>query len=643
MSYEKAEMEEHSSFARVDTAPSSSCRPRLRHSLMIFAMCSTVFHWLGGASYLLPSVGQDEQQSPAENKTFSWDTVEPSTSLEYSSCYEGYQCAKLELPMDYWNGTTDAMVTLALVKKPAAVPVTDPRYGGVILMNPGGPGGHGVGFILRAGKQLSSLLNFPGDDGDDGKQFDLISFDPRGVGLSTPRLSCFQGNTILEQAWLVREWEEGSFNASDIAFGRLWAMSKARVESCAITSEEPDIKRYVTTAYVARDMLEIVEKHDAWRAQEARRLSASQHHEAIDAHHFEYQPGTANLQYWGFSYGTYLGSVFAAMFPERVERLVLDGVVDVVDYQQAAWATNLVDTEKTMDSFYRFCAEAGYPACALANSHEKTRPEEVKQRTFDIIQNLHENPLAVIGPNPEVITSNDIRMLIFRSLYKPMTEFPVLANTLTELESGNGTNAAQMLRPHHAMDCKATSTNDLPNSPDAEIGIACTDGDDQTEMNKTTFASFVDELAEVSPTIGDIWASIRMSCIHYPLRAVHRFTGPWEATTAHPILLIGNTADPVTPLNDALRMSDRLAGSMTLIQDSAGHCSLSAYSECTAKYVRQYFHTGELPPANTTCAVDEKPFEVKEAALRTVAHEQHRNIADAFFKFGVGRQVGRAD
>ncbi|THW00107.1 hypothetical protein D6D25_08870, partial [Aureobasidium pullulans] len=396
MSYEKAEMEEHSSFARVDTAPTSSYRPRLRHSLMIFAMCSTVFHWLGGASYLLPSVGQDEQQSPAENKTFSWDTVEPSTSLEYSSCYEGYQCAKLELPMDYWNGTTDAMVTLALVKKPAAVPVTDPRYGGVILMNPGGPGGHGVGFILRVGEQLSSLLNFPGDDGDDGKQFDLISFDPRGVGLSTPRLSCFQGNTILEQAWLVREWEEGSFNASDIAFGRLWAMSKARVESCAITSGEPDIKRYVTTAYVARDMLEIVEKHDAWRAQEARRLSASQHHEAIDAHHFEYQPGTANLQYWGFSYGTYLGSVFAAMFPERVERLVLDGVVDVVDYQQAAWATNLVDTEKTMDSFYRFCAEAGYPACALANSHGKTRPEEVKQRTFDIIQNLHENPLAVI-------------------------------------------------------------------------------------------------------------------------------------------------------------------------------------------------------------------------------------------------------
>lgn len=155
--------------------------------------------------------------------------------------------------MDYWNGTTDAMVTLALVKKPAAVSVTDPRYGGVVLMNPGGPGGHGVGFILRVGEQISSLLNFPGDNGDDGKQFDLISFDPRGVGLSTPRLSCFQGNTILEQAWLVREWEEGSFNASDIAFGRLWAMSKARVESCAITSEEPDIKRYVTTAYVARD------------------------------------------------------------------------------------------------------------------------------------------------------------------------------------------------------------------------------------------------------------------------------------------------------------------------------------------------------------------------------------------------------
>jgi len=540
--------------------------------------------------------------------------------------------------MDYWNGTTNATVTLALVKKPAAVPVTDPRYGGVVLMNPGGPGGHGVGFMLRVGEQISGLLNFPGDDGDDGKQFDLISFDPRGVGLSTPKLSCFQGNTILEQVWLIRDWEQGSFSASDIAFSRLWAMSKARGESCAIASEESDIKKYVTTAYVARDMLEIVEKHDAWQAQETSRLAVSHHHEdAVDAHHAEYQPGMAKLQYWGFSYGTYLGSVFAAMFPDRVERLVLDGVVDVVDYQQAAWATDLVDTEKTMNSFYRFCAEAGYPACALARPGAETRHEDVKKRTLGIMENLHNNPLPVIGPNPEVITSNDIRMLIFQSLYKPITGFPLLANILAELENGNGANAAQLLRPYHSMNCKAAFTGDLPHSPDAEVGIACTDGDDQTGMNRTAFATFADELMGVSPTIGDIWATVRMSCIHYPLRPVFRFTGPWEVSPAHPILFIGNTMDPVTPGMNAFRMADRMAGSVALTQDSAGHCSLSAYSKCTAKYVRQYFHTGKLPPANTTCAVDEKPFGVKEAVLRTVAHKQHRDIADAFFKFGVGR------
>ncbi|KAG9673593.1 hypothetical protein KCU99_g4843, partial [Aureobasidium melanogenum] len=542
--------------------------------------------------------------------------------------------------MDYWNGTTNATVTLALVRKPAVVPITHPKYGGVVILNPGGPGGRGVNFMLRAGEQISSLIDAPKDD-QKGKHFDLISFDPRGIGLSTPKLACFRENSILEQVWSIRDWELGSLTASDVAFGRMWAMSKAKGESCAVTSEESDIKQYATTAYVARDILEIAEKHGEWREIEAIKLSRTHFQkvqEDTDRHRTRYRQGQEKVLYWGFSYGTYIGSTFAAMYPDRVERLVLDGVVDTIDNQHGVWYTDLMDTEKTMDSFYQYCADAGYPACALANSNGSTEPAYVEQRTLAVIENLRYDPVVVVDPIPEVITSHDLRMLIFQSLYKPVRMFPTLANIIAELEKGDGSKSAQMMKPYHSLSCRTTSVDPVFDI-DAEMAILCTDADDQTSTNRTEFASFATRIMQVSPTIGDIFAAIRMQCIHYPLRAQYRYNGPWEASTSNPILFIGNTKDPVTPSINAFKMAKRLKNSSVLIQNSAGHCSLAAYSECTTQHVRRYFQTGELPPANTTCQPDEIPFALGKDAVRTAAHTQHMEIADAFSEFGLGMRV----
>ncbi|KAH0137548.1 hypothetical protein KCU67_g15730, partial [Aureobasidium melanogenum] len=307
-----------------------------------------------------------------------------------------------------------------------------PRYGGAVILNPGGPGARGVNYMLRVGEQMRSLIDAPKDD-QEGKHFDLISYDARGIGLSTPKLACFHGNPILEQVWSIRDWELGSINASDVAFGRMWAMYKAKGESCAITTEKGDIKQYATTAYVARDVLEIIEKHGEWRETEARRLSKNNYyrtHEGYEPQRTRYHPGQEKLLYWGISYGTYIGSTFAAMYPDRVERLVLDGVVDTIDNQHGVWYTDLMDTEKTMNSFYQYCADAGYPACALANSNGSTEAAHVEQRTLAVIENLRYDPVVVVDPIPEVITSHDLRMLIFQSLYKPVRMFPTLANTI---------------------------------------------------------------------------------------------------------------------------------------------------------------------------------------------------------------------
>lgn len=107
----------------------------------------------------------------------------------------------------------------------------------------------------------------------------------------------------------------------------------------------------------------------------------------------------------------------------------------------------------------------------------------------------------------------------------------------------------------------------------------------------------------------------RMYCIHYSVRPAYRFTAPFEANTSHPILLIGNTADPVTPLANAFKMSKGFPGSMVLTQNSAGHTSGSVYSSCTVDNIRRYFQTGVLPDEGTVCEPDELPFgETSEAA-----------------------------
>lgn len=301
----------------------------------------------------------DREVSTPSRTGFSWDTAPTSRTLEYADCYPdkgSFQCARLELPMDYWNGTTNATISLAVIRKPAAVPVTDPKYGGAVLLNPGGPGGSGVGFMLGGGKSVSETI-----DANDGKYFDLISFDPRGVSNTLPPVRCSE-DANMAQSWLVRLMEEGVLGSSDAALGRLWSMSIAQGGSCSLPppAGQPDMKRYVSTASVARDMVSLIEAHGEWREKEAKRVLF---HGGEVSETLKYKPGEEKLQYWGFSYGTYLGMTFSAMFPDRVHRVAVDGVVDAEDYRNALWYDNLADTEADLDLFYSNCARVGYPTC----------------------------------------------------------------------------------------------------------------------------------------------------------------------------------------------------------------------------------------------------------------------------------------
>lgn len=329
------------------------------------------------------------------------------------------------------------------MKYPAAVPITDPCYAGPVLVNPGGPGGSGVGFVLGSGRALQITLG-------ESKFHDIISFDPRGVGFTEPAVSC-SGGIAASTSWRIRAMEEGTLNSSNAALGRLWSMSHALGQACSAVGEE-SIQRYLTTASVARDMLEIVEAHGRWRERKARELVAIADLDSRQYQHLRHTPGTEKIQYWGFSYGTYLGTTFASMFPDRIHRLMLDGVVDAEDYTAGLWYDNLVDTERSVDTFYSNCARVGYPTCPLAGP--KATAADVKKRVQDLVLHRHFNPLAVSGPEySQIISYSDIRSLIFASLYSPMGTYPVLARLLAGVEKGDGSAFARLLKMYYSFSC----------------------------------------------------------------------------------------------------------------------------------------------------------------------------------------------
>jgi pimeloyl-ACP methyl ester carboxylesterase len=570
-------------------------------------------------SSLYPTVAHESEPSRYPPPAFDWNSIETKTDLKYTPCYKRLQCARLELPMDWFNGTTNATISLAVIRQPAVVPVTHPQYGGAILLNPGGPGGSGVGLLLRSGKYLRSIVD---TNTTDGKHFDLISFDPRGVGISKPRVDCFHDRNMANN-WQQRLQEEGWFESSDAALGRMWSMSMAKGQSCSESSshEGDEIKQYVSTASAARDMLELVEKHGEWREREAQKLihgGCSHWRRAIPGSlqrvevpaTLRYQPGEEKIQYYGFSYGSYLGGTFAAMFPDRVGRLTVDGVVEYDNYRSGNWSSNTLDTEKTMSSFYSHCARAGYPPCLLSNKANTSTPAEIENRTNAIINSLYHNPLPVPAPHFGVFTYSDLKGFILGALYTPMIGFRILGFLLLTVERNNGSYLEPLMRSLHPSSCGSDPLAQYydPIAEDVQTAIACSDADDQSYLSRSEFESFSRELTEQSPSAGSFLSIMRMNCVHYTLPAVHRYTGPWTANTSHPLLFIGNTHDPVTPGLFAREMAKGFEGAVALMQDSSGHCSLSALSYCTQGHVRRYFQTGELPPVNTTCAVDVLPF-----------------------------------
>lgn len=458
--------------------------------------------------------------------------ITPSKQLKYHPCQGEYECARLEVPMD-WNRTDGqgASVAIAIIRLPAKVPITDVRYGGPVILNPGGPGGSGVSLVLRAGKDVQKTVDFQKSPEDpqaqpSAKYFDVVSFDPRGVNNTTPPFSCF-ADSETRRAWKLRSDTEGNLGSSDASFNNLWARAIAFSETCsthgASAGDSEWIGRFMNTPPVVADMVELVERHAEWREKETGRLLrsdgqvSSQTQKAIQMRN-KWQKGEEKLLYWGFSYGSVLGATFAAMQPSRVHRLVVDGVCDSMDYYAGNWLTNLQDADSTLQKFFEYCHEAGPEACPLALDD----PRATTEGYYNILADVASNPIAVPGSTtrgPDIITYSDVHAMVVQSLYTPMTLFPTMARLLADLSHRNGSSFADF----KAEDLK--SIHQPGYNPEALSGILCADGRDIHGITKDEYREYWRTLQNQSQAVGDEWATIRLPCAGWHLRPEWAFDG----------------------------------------------------------------------------------------------------------------------
>lgn len=308
-----------------------------------------------------------------------------------------------------------------------------------------------------------------------------------------------------------------------MAFTNYWTRTRALADSCSKRAIELGIGEHMTTPSVVRDIIEIFERHGEWREQEARRLLPSR--QEVPAH-VQYEPGKELIQYWGFSYGTVLGATLADMYPDRVGRVILDGVVDSFDYYTGGWSTNLQDTDLEIARFAEYCWMGGPKNCAL---YHEDGPAYIAQRFSDVMQKIRTEPIAVASDDkhgPELATFGDLKMYFWNTAYKPLTLFHKLAETMRQLELGNGTalvqerrDLKQKLKLGLSEECKKADPYSIKCDPsnaalDSMISAAilCSDAEDLTQMTKEEYWEYVQRLIGQSKLMGDVWAQIRVPC-----------------------------------------------------------------------------------------------------------------------------------
>ncbi len=456
------------------------------------------------------------------------------------------ECARVSVPLD-WSSRRGSSISLAVIRHVAGRPA---QRIGSLFFNPGGPGVSGVDTLKEAGADLDALA---------GGRFDVVSWDPRGTGASTS-VRCFSNDNGIATFWD----HQGVPTTAGSSPAYLHKTTEF-AQRCGETSGP--LLAHIATADTARDL-------DYLR-------------ELL---------GDRQLSYLGWSYGSFLGATYANMFPERVRAMVLDGIVDPVVYvsgREASLNAGDADTDAVFATFESLCERAGAPRCALAG-HGPVAP-----RVAALLARLKRASLPAPSAPGGVLTYGDTLTAFFSVLRSP-AEWPRLAQDLRAAEAGDGSALEKL-----ALNFRSPSGYALI-APALAIGCA----DSPAREPALAWPRVIRQLTGVSfiygPLVGWwLWAP----CASWPVTSAHRYTGPWNAATKTPVLIIGTRFDPNTPFVNAKRLEHLLGNAILLTLDGYGHTSPVDPSQCVERAERDYLVSLRAPARGKICAADRAPFD----------------------------------
>lgn len=435
------------------------------------------------------------------------------------------ECTRLEVPLDY-SAPSGRTAQIAVLRH-----ATDQKKIGSLVLNPGGPGGSGTQLAAYSSGTLG------------GGPFDIVGFDPRGVGASTPELEC------LTDAEELVERGDVDVDLSPAGIAAIEAETRDIVEKCVQRSGGVEVLANAGTRDVARDL-------DVLRA-------------AL---------GDRKLTYLGYSYGTFIGATYAEMFPGNVRALVLDGAVDPTQPSTDEVVAQFAAFQAAFDAYARDCARAADcplgtdPAGATAAFQALTRPL--------ITAPVHASTDRTLS-YPDAVTA------AIEALYHP-SGWPDLTTGLRQLKAGDGTGLLQLADEYHELDT------------DAQLAVNCVDHERITD--RTVAADISRRLLAAAPfaDAGIPAAGVLDACALWPVPPTTTPHLP-DVEGLSPTLVVSTTGDPATPYAAGVALAQALGGSLLTVEGTQHGVVGDGYS-CVDDIASDYLVDLTLPPDGARCA-----------------------------------------
>ncbi|GAA2543472.1 alpha/beta hydrolase [Winogradskya consettensis] len=513
--------------------------------LVLAALAAAV---IATAGCTLPVFAPEDDSAAPATPGGSAPAAVPGTQAQWTSCPEvpqelvgrgasgmTYDCASVAVPQDWNNPQSGKTYDVAMIRIRSD---TQTARVGSLLINPGGPGGSGIdtAVYLSYGQTLGGL---PTEITD---KFDIIGFDPRGVGRSSP-VKCISDAD--QDASFAMEPDP----KSAAAFQQAVDLNKKIGAACG--QKYGDQLANFSTEQAAHDM-------DALRT-------------AV---------GDAKMTYLGFSYGTLLGATYAQLYPDKIRALVLDGAIDPEQDGIASAETQAKGFERAFTNFTAWC-KANAARCPISADPRKA--------VTDALAKAQASPLT--GSDGRKATSGWVFLSVISSLYTE-TGWLQLARAIESLQGGDPDGVFDLADQY----ADRKTNGSYSNLFDANYAVNCADTSENLTVDK--IRQLQGEWRTKYPLFGASMAIGMMGCAFWPGKHDPYPTG--AANGAPPIVVVGTTGDPATPYENTAHLASMLGTGHVLTWEGEGHTAYPS-TKCIVQAVDSYLIDLQVPQEGLRC------------------------------------------